>query len=559
MVGPPLTSRRAFTLVELLIVIAVIIILIALLLPAIGAARAKARQAQCASHLSQLHKAWTTALAKLPSLPPSQWPDKLMPYLEQENKVLVCPDEVDASAAASYGMNSRTFRMADQDNGRIVLLDYKAVEAKVVGRTIDQLNISWPAENAPRHFQQQNVAFLDGHIESKSPDKIDPRYCVYYEQYWQPARDSNLDLIDCLPLGATAPVGGGAATGGSTASTAGGSGPGSTSTSTTTTTTTTTGGASSTTGSTAAGSTSGTTTSATTTTGSVPPTTTTTGTSTTSTTTAGTTTGAGAPPCDACVDGPTLIDGLIVRYTFNDPGAIGADTSGNNFHSPMVRNMNHDPAKRCGAVAMIDKTSQVAMPAAVMNTVLTNQQITVAYWFRLDGISGWINGLIYGSNAGGGRTFNIHLPASYNSSSTSYQSMWDCGAGDRLEEPPWNEDGCGAMTPCSRRGTSGCGGFYSNFQPLNQGQWVHWAFTKNAPTGLMQAYRNGALYNTSESAEYLAYFARSCNPGRLNNPIDVVANLSIFNNQYMTIGWIDDFQIYNRVLNAQEIQCLATP
>jgi len=202
-----LRFRSAFSLVEMLIVIAVIIILIALLLPAIGMAKSRARQSQCASNLAQLHKAWTIASAKLPqAVSAPQWPAQLTPYVEQETRVYICPDDTPPTTSASYGMNSRAFRMADQDNGRITMLDFKTAETKVVGQTLEQLNTDWPAGQATRHFQNLNVALYDGHVELKSPEAIDPRYCEIYVRYWRPARDGKIDLLGCLLPGQTAGV-----------------------------------------------------------------------------------------------------------------------------------------------------------------------------------------------------------------------------------------------------------------------------------------------------------------------------------------------------------------
>lgn len=85
------TIRRAFTLVELLVVITIIGILIALLLPAVQAARESARRSTCTNNLKQLGIALQNFEQANRTFPPGSWASgaqlsphaKLANYLEQ--------------------------------------------------------------------------------------------------------------------------------------------------------------------------------------------------------------------------------------------------------------------------------------------------------------------------------------------------------------------------------------------------------------------------------------------------------------------------------------------
>lgn len=82
---------RAFTLVELLVVMAIIGVLVALLLPAVQAAREAARRMQCSNHLKQLGVALHNYAGTHGTFPFADTPNgfspqaRLLPFLEQAN------------------------------------------------------------------------------------------------------------------------------------------------------------------------------------------------------------------------------------------------------------------------------------------------------------------------------------------------------------------------------------------------------------------------------------------------------------------------------------------
>ena len=116
--------RNAFTLVELLVVIAIVGVLVSILLSAVQAAREAARRIECQNHLKQISLAvhlHHDALRQLPSggwgyrwagqakngsgpSQPGGWIYHILPYVEQENVRKMADGNSDATRDANTAM-----------------------------------------------------------------------------------------------------------------------------------------------------------------------------------------------------------------------------------------------------------------------------------------------------------------------------------------------------------------------------------------------------------------------------------------------------------------------
>ena len=172
---PGRAGRRAFTLIELLIVIAIIAILAGILIPALNSAKKKARQTLCLSNLRQIGQGCRIYQDENDEFFPG-WLSSLNPLLISDPKLFVCPMDPDPDNS-KWGVRSANRHKNSPDfNSVICTFDGFAPYHKGWGppNTKDVSHVSYIYEFCagfwPESWGGDSVADDGGNSETVKPD-----------------------------------------------------------------------------------------------------------------------------------------------------------------------------------------------------------------------------------------------------------------------------------------------------------------------------------------------------------------------------------------------------
>ena len=214
--------RNAFTLVEILIVIAIVMILAAILLPVFKGARESAHTATCSSHLKQIGLAMNQYVQDSSGFYPKVtatgncgWASGIYPYLKSA-EILECPSfefgefrpdcpatevipgaGIDGTGAyyenwdGSYDLSGSMDFSAMSNGNRVSLVRVKNPSSRILvydgngfGSAFEQRDYTEQQrltnQSFARHNNGLNALFYDGHVKWIAFDHI------YDEQYWKP-------------------------------------------------------------------------------------------------------------------------------------------------------------------------------------------------------------------------------------------------------------------------------------------------------------------------------------------------------------------------------------
>jgi hypothetical protein len=201
---------------------------------------------------------------------------------------------------------------------------------------------------------------------------------------------------------------------------------------------------------------------------------------------------------------------LVVDIAFNAAAAaninsVMGDTSG--FASGITL-MQDDRAR------FFEGTDFITVPPAAASNI--DSIITISFWAKGNPAYLPENTTVFEAwDTADHRVLNIHLPWS------NENVYWDAG-----------NNGTSSFDRINKLATAA----------EYEGNWVHWAFVKNAVTGWMRIYKNGTFWR------------QAVNQDRTMGGIAKIRIGSSVSNDVFYDGTVDDFAIFNVELNAATIQ-----
>ena len=191
----PASGHRAFTLIELLTVIAIISVLAALLIGSVSRMVDAGRRVKCAQNLASLGKGFTAYMGENEmSLPPKpltgegaqDWMVKLDQYVPYSSNVYICPchttnlvaSTINTNMVTSYAINTYMRDYPSQfPMFRPKISPLFIPNPSKVGLLVDGTS-GWLKESQPErlsfvHRGTANVLFLDGHVQTmRKPELV---------------------------------------------------------------------------------------------------------------------------------------------------------------------------------------------------------------------------------------------------------------------------------------------------------------------------------------------------------------------------------------------------
>lgn len=211
-------------------------------------------------------------------------------------------------------------------------------------------------------------------------------------------------------------------------------------------------------------------------------------------------------------DGPPVGQGLVAHWALDESsGSVASDMSGNG-HDGSVSGASWINGFDGNALDFNGSNSNVSLPSAAFSGI--GDEFTIAMWVNGDLANPTANSIFYAADAGGNRLLNIHLPWS---NGKVYFDSGNSSGYNRIQK--------------------------SATAAEYEGSWHHWVFTKNASTGVVSIYLDGALWHTGSGATQSIGSVASASLG---------SNLGI--DSYN--GAIDDVLLYDTALTAAEVETL---